>query len=89
MRVIGDRPALGLSSVLTSDSSRDAIQLVLRGNSWNDSASTHYMPPFADVFDDDQIADVLAYLRIQYAQRPLWEDVSQTTAAIRKETLQP
>jgi mono/diheme cytochrome c family protein len=89
MRVIGDRPALGLSSVLTSDSSRDAIQLVLRGNPWNDSASTHYMPPFADVFDDDQIADVLAYLRIQYAHRPLWEDVSQTTAAIRKETLQP
>jgi mono/diheme cytochrome c family protein len=89
MRVIGDRPALGLSTVLTSDSPRNAIQLVLRGNPWNGSTSTHYMPPFADVLDDDQIADVLAYLRIQYAQRSVWKDVSQTTAAIRKETLQP
>ena len=52
MRVIGDRPALGLSSVLTSDSSRNATQLVLQGNPWNGSTSTHYMPPFADVLDD-------------------------------------
>jgi mono/diheme cytochrome c family protein len=89
MRVIGDRPALGLSSALTADSSRDAIQLVLQGNPWVGSASAHYMPPFADALDDDQIADVLAYLRTQYAQRPVWKDVSRTTAAIRKETLQP
>jgi mono/diheme cytochrome c family protein len=89
MRVIDDRPALGLSSALTSDSSRDAIQLVLQGNPWVGSASVHYMPPFADVLDDDQIADILAYLRIQYAQRPVWKDVSRTIAAIRKETLQP
>jgi mono/diheme cytochrome c family protein len=89
MRVIGNRPALGLSSALASGSSRNAIQLVLRGNPWDGSASTHYMPPFADVLDDDQIADVLAYLRIQYAQLSVWKDVSQTTATIRTETLQP
>jgi mono/diheme cytochrome c family protein len=89
MRVIGDRPALGLSSVLASDSSRNAILLVLQGNPWNGSASAHYMPPFADVLYDDQIADVLAFLRIRYAQRPVWKDVSQTTVAIRKEIFQP
>jgi mono/diheme cytochrome c family protein len=89
MREIGGRPALELSSVLTSDSPRDAIHLVLQGNPWNGSATAHYMPPFADVLNDDQIDDVLAYLRTEYAQRPVWKGVSRTTAAIRKETSQP
>ncbi|HEY4296897.1 MAG TPA: cytochrome c [Paraburkholderia sp.] len=89
MQDIGARPSLGLSSALTADSPRNAIQLILHGNPWNGSASAHFMPPFADVLDDRQIADVLAYVRVQYAQRPAWPDVGRHAAAIRKENPQP
>jgi len=86
MRNIGGRPALGLSTALNADSPRNAIQLVLHGNPWQGSASAHYMPPFADSLDDQQIADVLAYARVQFAQRPAWSEVAQHAAAIRKES---
>lgn len=89
MRDIGGRPALGLGSALTADSPRNAIQLILHGNPWNGSASAYYMPPFADLFDDRQIADVLAFARVRYAQRPAWSDVARHAAAIRKENPQP
>ncbi|MFK4448571.1 mono/diheme cytochrome c family protein [Caballeronia udeis] len=89
MREIGGRPALGLSSVFTSDDPRNAIHLVLQGIPWNGSGTAHYMPPFADVLSDEQIADILAYVRTRYAQRPAWKDVSRTTATIRKEISQP
>lgn len=89
MQDIGNRPPLGLASALTADSPRNAIQWVLHGNPWNGSASAHYMPPFADMLDDQQIADILAYARVQYAQRPAWSDVARHAAAIRKENPQP
>ena len=89
MRDIGGRPPLGLSSVMTADRPRNAIQLILHGNPWNGSASTDYMPPFADILDDQQVADVLAFARVQYAQRPAWPDVAHHAAAIRKENPQP
>jgi mono/diheme cytochrome c family protein len=89
MRDIGGRPSLGLGSAMTSGSPRNAIQLVLHGNPWNGSASAYYMPPFADILDDQQIADVLAYARVQYAQRPAWAEVARHAAVIRKENPQP
>jgi mono/diheme cytochrome c family protein len=89
MHDIGDRPLLGLSTSLTADSPRNAIQWILHGNPWNGSASAQFMPPFADALDDQQIADVLAYVRVQEAQRLAWPDVAARVAAIRKENPQP
>ncbi|WP_144636293.1 cytochrome c [Bordetella genomosp. 13] len=88
MRTVGARPSLELSTALNADSPRNAIQLVLGGNPWNGSSSAHYMPPFANVLNDAQIADVLAYARAQYAQRPAWNGLQDSVAAIRKENPQ-
>jgi mono/diheme cytochrome c family protein len=88
MRTLGNRPALELGSTLNADSSRNAIQMVLNGNPWNGSSTAHYMPPFAGVLNDQQIADVLAYARATYAQRPAWPDLPARVAAIRKENSQ-
>ncbi|MBV6303755.1 cytochrome c [Candidimonas humi] len=88
MRTLGQRPALEWGSTLNSDRSRNAIQMVLRGNPWNGSSAAHYMPPFADVLTDRQIADVLSYVRFTYAQRPAWSDLPASVAAIRKENSQ-
>ncbi|HEY0296590.1 MAG TPA: cytochrome c [Bordetella sp.] len=85
MRSLGDRPALELGSTINADSPRNAIQMVLNGNPWNGSSSAHYMPPFASVLTDQQIADVLAYARSTYAQRPAWSGLPASVAAIRKE----
>ena len=85
MRSLCQRPALELGSTLNADSSRNAIQMVLNGNPWNGSSSAHYMPPFANVLTDQQIADVLSYARSIYAQRPAWPDLPARVAAIRKE----
>ena len=85
MRSLGQRPALELGSTINADSSRNAIQMVLHGNPWNGSSSAHYMPPFADVLTDQQIADVLSYARATYAQQPAWPDLPAKVEAIRKE----
>jgi mono/diheme cytochrome c family protein len=85
MRSLGDRPALELGSTLNADSPRNAIQMVLNGNPWDGSSAAHYMPPFANVLTDQQIADVLAYARSTYAQRPAWPDLPAAVTAIRKE----
>ncbi|MBV7483255.1 cytochrome c [Bordetella sp. BOR01] len=89
MHTVGGRPLLELSTALNADSPRNAIQLVLSGNPWTGSASAHYMPPFAATLTDEQIADVLAYTRVQYAQRPAWKNIAGSVAAIRKENPQP
>jgi len=85
MRALGDRPALELGSTINADSPRNAIQMVLQGNPWNGSSAAHYMPPFSSVLTDQQIADVLVYVRSTYAQRPAWPDLPASVAAIRKE----
>ena len=85
MRTLGDRPALGLGSTLDADSPRNAIQMVLNGNPWSGSSAAHYMPPFSGMLTDQQIADVLSYVRSTYAQRPAWPDLPASIAAIRKE----
>ena len=85
MRALGERPALEQGSTLNADSSRNAIQMVLNGNPWNGSSSAHYMPPFASSLTDQQIADVLTYARVTYAQRPAWPDLPARVADIRKE----
>ena len=88
MRTLGGRPALEQGTTLNADSARNAIQMVLNGNPWEGSSSAHYMPPFASVLTDQQIADVLAYARSTYAQRPAWSDLPARVAAIRKENSQ-
>jgi mono/diheme cytochrome c family protein len=85
MHTIGERPSLGLSTAVNADSSRNAIRLVLGGNPWEGSASAHYMPPFADVLTDEQIAEVLRYLRASYTQRPPWPGLQDEVAKLRKE----
>jgi mono/diheme cytochrome c family protein len=85
MRTIGDRPSLGLSTAVNADSPRNAIQLVLGGNPWGGSNSAHYMPPFADALSEEQIVDVLRYVRGNFTQRSPWPDLPKEVANIRKE----
>jgi mono/diheme cytochrome c family protein len=85
MRTIGERPSLAMSTAINADSPRNAARLVLHGNPWQGTGSAHYMPPFGDVLSDEQIADVLRYVRAQSTQKPAWADLPKDIANIRKE----
>ena len=89
MGTIGERPSLALSTALNADSARNAIRTVLGGNPWNGSASANFMPPFADVLSDTQIANVLNYLRTTSTQRPAWPAMQDNVAKIRNEATPP
>ncbi|AOB32359.1 cytochrome C [Bordetella sp. H567] len=85
MTSIGGRPSLAASSVVNADSPRNAINLVLQGIPLRGSAASHYMPSFAHTLNDQQVADILAYTRVQIAQRPAWASLDDSVAKVRKE----
>ena len=43
------------------------------------------MPSFIDQYDDAQIADLAAYVRETYTDRPAWSGVDAMAAKVRKE----
>lgn len=84
MQSLGKRPSLATSSALHSASPRNAIQMILYGVPWQGEQALHYMPPFKQVLDDSQVADLAAYLRAAYAGRRPWDGVPATVSSIRK-----
>jgi mono/diheme cytochrome c family protein len=43
------------------------------------------MPSFSSTLTDRQLADLLAYARARFTDKPAWRDLEATVAAIRKE----
>ncbi|MDN4051728.1 cytochrome c [Massilia sp. YIM B02763] len=87
MMRIADRPGLARSSAVLGSDPANFVQTVLQGIPW-ESGSNVYMPPFADTLDDQQIAQLAAYVRTGIAAKPAWNDVAATSAKARKENQQ-
>jgi mono/diheme cytochrome c family protein len=85
MMRLGGRPALARSSALANEAPNTFIQTVLQGIPWTPVPGSAYMPPFADVLTDEQIASLAAYVRADLAGRPAWNQVTQQSAKLRKE----
>ena len=47
---------------------------------------TVYMPPFADVLTDQQIADLATYVRSTSAQPTPWPDLDKHVAELREKS---
>ncbi|MGV8935861.1 MAG: c-type cytochrome [Allorhizobium sp.] len=86
MEVAGRPPLSSVSDVLMDDP-RNAIQAVLHGITPL-SGKGPYMPAFTDMLTDQQIADLLAYVRSRFADQPVWPDLAAKVSAIRKEDAQ-
>lgn len=86
MEVAG-RPPLSSVSDMLMDDSRNAIQAVLQGVT-PPSRKGPYMPAFANTLTDQQIADLLAYVRVRFTDAPVWPDLAAKVSAIRKEDAQ-
>jgi mono/diheme cytochrome c family protein len=83
MMALAGRPGLGRSSALTGKDATNFVQTVLGGIPL-EHGSQVYMPPFADTLNDQQIAALANYIRAGTGQ-PAWQDVSATSASLRKE----
>ncbi|KUY76776.1 cytochrome c [Burkholderia sp. Bmkn7] len=85
MQSIGERPTLAFSTAVAADTPRNAIQMMFNGIGWHGEDTLNYMPSFIDQYDDAQIADLAAYLREAYSDRPAWSGVDTLAAKLRKE----
>jgi mono/diheme cytochrome c family protein len=79
------RPPLELGTPLHEDDPRDTIQIVLQGLQPPVRAAGPFMPAFGDSLSDGQVAELAAYLRTRFSDRPAWRGLPGAVAKARKE----
>ena len=83
--LFGSRPSLALNSNLHSTVPDNLIQLILHGIVQPASSDLGYMPAFKDSMNDDQIAELVSYLRRQFApDKPAWTKIHAAVGRIRQ-----
>jgi len=83
--LFGSRPSLALNSNLHAAVPDNLIQVVLHGIASPVSSDLGYMPAFKDSMTDDQLAELVAYLRRQFApEKPAWTGVQAAISRIRQ-----
>jgi nicotinate dehydrogenase subunit B len=82
--LFGSRPSLALNSDLHSAKPDNLIQVILHGISAPAFSDLGYMPGFRDSLNDEQIEQLVSYLRGQFAPgRPAWSDIRATVGRVR------
>ena len=85
--LFGSRPSLALNSNLNSAVPDNLIQVILHGITAPVSSDLGYMPGFKDSLTDDQVAELVAYLRQQFApDKPPWRGIRETVTQARHRT---
>jgi nicotinate dehydrogenase subunit B len=85
--LFGSRPSLALNSNLHSAMPDNLIQVILRGIASPVSSDLGYMPGFKDSMTDDQLAELVSYLRRQFApDKPPWTGVHAAVSQARQKT---
>jgi nicotinate dehydrogenase subunit B len=82
--LFGSKPSLALNSNLHSAVPDNLVQVILHGIAAPASSDLGYMPGFKDSFNDRQIAELVSYLRRQFApDKPPWTDVDAAIGRLR------
>ena len=82
--LFGSRPSLALNSNLHSAVPDNLIQVILHGIATPASSDLGYMPGFKDSMTDDQLAELVSYLRRQFApEKPPWTGVHAAVSQAR------
>src|SRR5690606_14893581 len=72
--LFGVRPSLKVNTNVHSDSPDNLINVILHGIREPANPDLGYMPAFADSFSDAQVADLLTYMRSEFApDKPAWD----------------
>jgi nicotinate dehydrogenase subunit B len=83
--LFGSRPSLALNSNLHSAVPDNLIQVILHGIASPVSSDLGYMPAFKDSLTDDQLAELVSYLRQQFApDQPAWTGVRAAVSQARQ-----
>jgi nicotinate dehydrogenase subunit B len=83
--LFGSRPSLALNSNLHAAVPDNLIQVILHGIASPASSDLGYMPAFKDSLTNDQVAELVAYLRQQFApEKPPWTDVHAAVSRARQ-----
>ena len=83
--LFGSRPSLALNTNLHSAVPDNLIQVILHGIASPASNDLGYMPGFKDNFNDRQVAELVAWLRWQFApDKPPWTDVDAAIGRARR-----
>jgi nicotinate dehydrogenase subunit B len=83
--LFGSRPSLALNSNLHSAVPDNLIQVILHGIAAPVSSDLGYMPGFKDSFDNRQVAELVSYLRRQFApDKPPWSGADAAIARARQ-----
>lgn len=84
--LFGVRPVLSLNTNITAAAPDNLIRVVLAGIAEPADSSLGYMPGFAATLNDEQVTDLLAYLRGQYApQSAPWTGLREAVERTRAE----
>jgi mono/diheme cytochrome c family protein len=78
------RPTLAWGTPLHEDTPNDTIQIIMHGLAPPAGRAGPTMPAYGDSFSDRQLADITAYLRARFTDKPPWPDVPQAVAQVRK-----
>jgi len=78
------RPPLAWGTPLHVDTPDDTIRIIMHGLAPPAGRSGPTMPAYGENFTDRQLADVAAYLRARYTDKPPWPDIPQAVAQARK-----
>jgi nicotinate dehydrogenase subunit B len=82
--LFGTRPSLALNSNLQSQRPDNLIQVILHGISSPVSSDLGYMPAFKNSLDDEQVVELVSYLRQKFApEKQAWIGVPETVRRIR------
>jgi nicotinate dehydrogenase subunit B len=82
--LFGSRPSLALNSNLHSVVPDNLIQVILHGIAKPAFSDLGYMPAFKESLSDAQVAELVSYLRRQFApDKPEWDDVAGAVSRIR------
>jgi nicotinate dehydrogenase subunit B len=83
--LFGSRPSLALNSNLHAATPDNLIQVILHGIATPVSSDLGYMPAFRDHMSDDQLTELVGYLRQQFApQKPAWTGIKDAIMRIRQ-----
>jgi nicotinate dehydrogenase subunit B len=83
--LFGSRPSLALNSNLHSAVPDNLIQVILHGIASPASSDLGYMPAFKDSMTDNQFAELVSYLRQQFApDKPPWTEVQAAVGRARQ-----
>ncbi|MES2599509.1 MAG: molybdopterin cofactor-binding domain-containing protein [Pseudomonadota bacterium] len=83
--LFGSRPSLALNSNLHSALPDNLIQVILHGIEMPVSSDLGYMPAFKNSLNDEQVSELVSYLRQQFApDKASWTDVAAAIGRVRR-----